>query len=147
MLAPLNMWVLQPVLRRWFFCASLFVINVSRLSLIYCLFCFLRPCNYLLDMPSVVFWMSYRIYGSSRCHRLFCRMWLWHFLVVLTYFLQSSCWGNESWLFYVFSCCRVRIDVLCLFLVCGCGIYYKYSLVLDHELLFDRPCKFVIICV
>ena len=41
----------------------------------------------LICLPGVTWWLS----GSStRCHGVVCGLWLWYFLIILTYYFQSN---------------------------------------------------------
>ena len=73
----------------------------------------------------IVLWLSVLCVSFSRCRGLVCSLWLWHLLVILTYFLESSLIlksslrGRESWLLY-FNCVfvfHVIVVVMYLFLV------------------------------
>ena len=42
----------------------------------------------LICLPGVSWWLSG---SSSRCHRVVCSLWLWHFLIILTYYFCYTC--------------------------------------------------------
>ena len=41
----------------------------------------------LICLPGVPWWMSG---SSSRCHRVVCGLWLWYFLIILTYYFYTA---------------------------------------------------------
>ena len=41
----------------------------------------------LICLPGVSWWLSD---SSSRCHRVVCSLWLWYFLIILTYYLGPT---------------------------------------------------------
>ena len=49
--------------------------------------CFLIWLLCLICLPGVLWWLSG---SSSRCHRVVCRLWLWYFLIILTYYFSLS---------------------------------------------------------
>ena len=53
---------------------------VGRESWLLCLIC----------LPGVLWWLSA---SSSRCHGVVCILWLWYFLIILTYYF----WNNHGW--------------------------------------------------
>ena len=42
---------------------------------------------YLICPPGVSWWLSG---SSSRCHEVVCGLWLWYFLIILTYYFWAS---------------------------------------------------------
>ena len=48
--------------------------------------------NYLPD----VLWLLVCYGSSSPCRGLVCSVWLWYFLIILTYVLKHSLFGNDS---------------------------------------------------
>ena len=45
----------------------------------------------LICLPGVSWWLSG---SSSRCHGVVCGLWLWYFLIILTYYF---CWYKGFW--------------------------------------------------
>ena len=43
----------------------------------------------LICLPGVSWWLSG---SSSRCHRVVCGLWLWYFLIILTYYFSYMWW-------------------------------------------------------
>ena len=41
----------------------------------------------LICLPGVSWWLSC---SSSRCHGVVCGLWLWYFLIILTYYLRDA---------------------------------------------------------
>ena len=50
----------------------------------------------LICLPGVSWWLSS---PSSRCHRVVCGLWLWYFLIILTYVFFSEN-AHKSWTIY-----------------------------------------------
>ena len=105
---------LLSVLRRWF-CVSWFIVLCTSHSLwgfVFGLFCYTllwalssfaiiltkKRELIVLQLSSwclVTVMLVYR--GSfSRCHGMVCSMWLWSFLIILTYFLKVANWDNRA---------------------------------------------------
>ena len=42
------------------------------------------------------------VWSSSRCHRFFCSLWLWYFLIILTYYFWLASWLSCLLCFVVF---------------------------------------------
>ena len=42
---------------------------------------------YLICLPGVLWWLGV---SSSRCHGVVCSLWLWYFLIILTYYFCSK---------------------------------------------------------
>ena len=49
----------------------------------------------LICLPGVSWWLRG---SSSRCHRVVCSLWLWYFLIILTYYFGSNVfrWANKT---------------------------------------------------
>ena len=47
----------------------------------------------LICLPGVTWWFSG---SSSRCHRVVCCLWLWYFLIILTYYFCRMLQGEHS---------------------------------------------------
>ena len=58
----------------------------------------------LICLPGVSWWLSG---SSSRCHGVVCSLWLWYFLIILTYYF---------WL-QIYSCFDMKGTLWCLFLM------------------------------
>ena len=71
-------------------CTLLYVILVlqsswwGRESWLLCLIC----------LPGVSWWLSG---SSSRCHRVVCSLWLWYFLIILTYYFSINQCLLNNW--------------------------------------------------
>ena len=85
----------------------------------------------LICLPGVSWWLSG---SSSRCHGVVCSLWLWYFLIILTYYFWR---GIENWLFafivlqmYCYYKCSVALPhgAVGWSAVCDCGISWSYSL-------------------
>ena len=48
----------------------------------------------LICLPGVWWWLSG---SSSRCHGVDCSLWLWYFLIILTYYFGTS-WGENEYI-------------------------------------------------
>ena len=98
---PPPRWLrLLSVLRQWFCCCWLFVYCwESVIVLCFVVRCFvsvlvLQSSWYgreswllcLICLPGVLWWLSG---SSSLCHRVVCCLWLWYFLIILTYYFWS----------------------------------------------------------
>ena len=72
----------------------------------------------LICLPGVSWWLGS---SSSRCHGVVCSLWLWYFLIILTYYLclslhLSKCHivGNHvSRLIYMYGSCLRRHSQIC----------------------------------
>ena len=71
-----------------FCCMSILALQSSwlgRESWLLCLIC----------LPGVSWWLSG---SSSRCHGVVCGLWLWYFLIILTYYFLKACKFDQSML-------------------------------------------------
>ena len=48
----------------------------------------------LICLPGVLWWLSG---SSSRCHGVVCSLWLWYFLIILTYYFWYQVYQARLW--------------------------------------------------
>ena len=62
----------------------------------------------LICLPGVSWWLSG---SSSRCHGVVCSLWLWYFLIILTYYFL---WQGQRFLLYLYG------EILKISFFCNC---------------------------
>ena len=101
----------------------------------------------LICLPGVLWWLSD---SSSRCHGVVCSLWLWYFLIILTYYFLSlpvKYFSDRSkvvlllWIFNVVSvlwllCLCVRLFICALWSPAGKWLTFCHSFVVSN-------CEFV----
>ena len=93
----------------------------------------------LICLPGVPWWLSG---SSSQCHRVVCGLWLWYFLIILSYYFSWSpagkgltFWHSCMWCFLVFmSLSRV---VSCV----RCDTWFYIFLIFPSSLIGSESCK------
>ena len=120
---PPPRWLrLLSVLRRWFCCCWLFVYcweSVIVLCFVVCYYISILVLQSswwgrdswllcLICLPGVSWWLSG---SSSLCHRVVCGLWVWYFLIILTYYFLLSSYEvyarKRMYLFLLFKTVKI----------------------------------------
>ena len=79
---PKNFWIYSICCFFWLSCSKTGSIGLDKQFLSVKLWISSYP-SVLTYLPGVLWWLSG---SSSRCHGVVCSLWLWYFLIILTYY-------------------------------------------------------------